>query len=469
LADLRAHLDAARASGRGRMIAIRGRRQVGKSAVVERFAELSGLPYAFATGVQGASGRDQLQALASAARQSRVPLLDADALFARAPASWRDAFGALELVARQGPVIVVLDEFPWMAQADPALESVLQAAWDRALEKLPVLLILIGSDVTMMERLASHGRPLFGRLRPLVVEPLNLGEVAELFAGWSAAQVVDAHLVVGGFPRLLTDLAESSSGVEAFVRASLRDPFSPLLATGRLIMDAEFPNPVMAARLLSAIGADDRGHPRFTDLVPEATDPAERKAAETATTRALALLSGPKRLIEQETPAWAPATSRLRRYRVTDPYLRFWFRYVNGWAELVERGRADLAIDHFDRDWTSWRGRAVEPLARQSLLRLAGAREDLREIRQVSPWWSRDGQTEVDAVAMDAARSVLVGTIKWRANQGVTARDMTQLAQALARVPRADGARLAAICRQGRRPAGADLVFTAEDLVGAWR
>ncbi len=76
-------------------------------------------------------------------------------------------------------MIAVLDEFPWLVGGDRTLEGELQAAWDRSLERLPVLLILVGSDVAMMDSLASHGRPLFGRVSPLVIPALDPGEVAD--------------------------------------------------------------------------------------------------------------------------------------------------------------------------------------------------------------------------------------------------------------------------------------------------
>ncbi|TLQ43740.1 DUF234 domain-containing protein [Streptomyces marianii] len=34
----------------------------------------------------------------------------------------------------------------------------------------------------------------------------------------------------------------------------------------------------------------------------------------------------------------------------------------------LERGRGDLALERIERSWTTWRGRAVEPLIRESLL-----------------------------------------------------------------------------------------------------
>lgn len=469
LATLTGHLDSVAQSGSGRIVALRGRRQVGKSTVAERFVESSGTPYVFATAVYQASLTKQLADATLAINESTRPLPDA-ALLTQSPAtSWREWFGRLAIAARSGPVIAVLDEFPWLSEADPTLEGELQVQWDRTLERLPVLLILIGSDVGMMDRLGSHGRPLFGRLAPLVVPAFNPAEIAEAISRRSAFDVFDAYLVTGGYPRLVSDLAaRRSQTVAEYVTTSLEDLYSPLVTTARLSLDAEFPEPQVAYQVLSAIGSSDVANPGFNDVLGSISDPAERKRAETATTRALRTLTDVKGLIERELPAWAPSSTKLRRYRVTDPYLRFWFRYVERHVDRIARGRSDLAIAAFRRDWESWRGRSVEPVVRDALRRLAVSDSRLAGVESVQPWWVRDGSVEVDAVATTAERTSLIGTIKWRPKRGVTSGELEELRRQRPRVPRSDAARLAAISPTGAAPAGADVSFSAADLLTAW-
>ncbi|GAB3743896.1 ATP-binding protein [Microlunatus parietis] len=466
---LRRHLETVTQTKAGQLIALRGRRQVGKSTVVERFVQSAKVPYVFVTGVFQASMIKQLNDATIAINESTRRLPDAELLTQSAAGSWREWFGRLALAAREGPVIAVLDEFPWLADADPALEGELQAQWDRTLAKLPVLLIIIGSDVAMMDRLAGHGRPLFGRLTPLVVPALNPAEIAEAAPGRSAAEVFDAYLVTGGYPRLVTELTRRSGSTVDFVRNSLTDAYSALVATARLNLESEFPEPQYAYQVLSAIGASDSSHPGFKDVLGAITDADERKRAETATTRALRTLTDIKGLIERELPAWAPATSKLRRYRVTDPYLRFWFRYVERNVDRISRGRADLAVSAFDRDWEAWRGQSIEPVVRDALLRLAREGGDLDGVESVLPWWVRDNSVEVDVVATTTKRTALVATIKWRARGGVTAAELDQLRQHRERVPRSENALLGVVSPGGRPPKGAAVAYSAADLLAAWK
>lgn len=97
-----------------------------------------------------------------------------DLLTVNQPTSWD---GALRLIAAalptDGPSIVVLDEFPWFMAREPGLEGTLQVAWDRVFEARPVLMILIGSDVAVMEAITTHGRPLYGRAHEVQVHPFT--------------------------------------------------------------------------------------------------------------------------------------------------------------------------------------------------------------------------------------------------------------------------------------------------------
>ncbi|GAA3823996.1 ATP-binding protein [Cellulomonas soli] len=462
------HLQSVERGHGGRIVTLRGRRQVGKSSVVERFVERGTVPYVFVTGVFRAPATAQLADATSALVESQRPVVDAD-LLAQSPAtSWRDWFSRLAVAARSGPVVAVLDEFPWMIEQVATLEGELQASWDRTLQKLPILLILIGSDVAMMDSLARHGRPLFGRVSPLVVPALNPAEVSQAL-GTSASDAFDAYLVTGGYPRLVTDLATSGAGVHRYVTRALQDEFSPLVTTGRLTLDAEFPEPQAAYQVLSAIGSSDVANPGFMDVLGAISDPSERANAQTAATRALSTLTNAKALIEREQPAWAAPTSKLRRYRVTDPYLRFWFRYVERNVDRIARGRADLAVAAFERDWETWRGHSVEPVVRQALTRLARTDPRLVEVETVLPWWTRASDVEVDVVASGNATTAMVGTIKWRTRGEVTSAEVAQLRRHRALIPHADSALVAAISPNGGAVDGVDVSYDAADLLTAWR
>ena len=85
------------ASGSGRLIGVRGRRQVGKSRLVEHFAERSGVPYGVVAGMKGTPARVQLGRAVDTLRASLRPLPALDAVTAVAPADWYELLARLRI------------------------------------------------------------------------------------------------------------------------------------------------------------------------------------------------------------------------------------------------------------------------------------------------------------------------------------------------------------------------------------
>ena len=117
-----------------------------------------------------------------------------------APGNWAAAFRQLAgILPGDKASVIVIDALPYLMDASGAFESVLQRAWDRELSRKPVLLVLIGSDLSMMEALTSYGRPFHQRGAEMTVGPLNPADVSAM-AGLSAADAFDATLITGGLP-----------------------------------------------------------------------------------------------------------------------------------------------------------------------------------------------------------------------------------------------------------------------------
>lgn len=469
LDDLGRRLQRIRESGTGQLLAVRGRRQVGKSRLFTRFVERSGLPYLYFTAVKNATPASQLHTLTAELRTSTTPLKDAEPLFSAPPADWRDALGRIAVACRDTPSIVVIDEFPWAAATDASLEGQLQNSWDRQLEHTPVLFVLIGSDVAMMERLTEHDRPLYGRAKSKTIAPFNPAECAQaLGADTDPLTAFDTTLITGGYPRLVLDRAHAASTQE-FVHDQLGDENSDLVVMGQRSLDAEFPDAQQARRVLSAIGGTEIGFSTFTQVVGKL--PESGTTAQTAVTRAIRVLAD-KQVVAVDEPLGAGTGSRLRRYRIADPYLRFWFRFIEEQQAHISRGRPDIARSSYDRGWPSWRGRAVEPLVQEAVSRLSPELTALTGAGHVGSWWNRENSHEYDIVvpALTGKKTLLLGSVKWRENKPLSARELDHLAEGRTMVPGASAARLLTVCPAGiAEGVSPDLVLTPADLLAAWR
>jgi len=443
------------------MLVVRGRRQVGKSRLVSEFVRHASVPQLYFTGSLQPTSADDLGLFHDeVARTSTLP--GRDLILAAKPASW-DA--ALRLVAaalpETGPAIVVLDEFPWLLDRDSGLEGTLQTVWDRVLEGRRVLLILIGSDLSVMQALTTHGRPLFGRPHEMVVRPFTVRDTARLLhLGKRPADAFDAQLVTGGYPRLLVEASRHET-TRQFLVDQLGDENSLMCVIAGRVLDAEVPSEAQAHAVLRAIGAGER---TFGNIAHAAA------ISQMTLQRALELLTH-KGVVARDQPACVPPANQ-PRYRIEDSYLRFWLGIVQPSIALIERGRADLAVERLDAAWGPWRGRAIEAIVREALQRLASADPRLGGAAHVSGWWPRNNNPEVDLVGVDRSndprRVCFVGSIKWREESPFDPVDLNKLQADATRVPGVDHATPRVAVARTRVTAQGVTAFTAKDLIDAW-
>jgi AAA+ ATPase superfamily predicted ATPase len=279
-------------------------------------------------------------------------------------------------VSKQTPSIVVLDEVPWLVERDHEFEGALQTVWDRYLSAKPVLLLLVGSDLSVMESLQQYGRPFHGRAARMLVRPLDPADVRQMTA-LDPAKAIDAFLITGGFPEIVQRWQPGTSRT-AFLRDQLADPLSPLLMAGELSLLSELPEPSHSRSALEAIGTDERTFSTIANRIGVG-DPLP-----SGTLAPILNTLTAKRIVAIDTPLATRPDTKNKRYRIEDPYLRFWLAFLQRGLAEVERGRGDLVVTRIEQSWQSWRGRAVEPVIRAGLERLveqaeqSGSRPDRR-------------------------------------------------------------------------------------------
>jgi hypothetical protein len=437
---------------------VRGRRRVGKSRLLEVFIDRAEVPHLFFTASQ--QGGRELALFAEEAVASS--LSNVQAFAGVTPDTWDGALTLLNAALPSDRVsVVVIDEFPYLTEGDPSIEGTFQKHWDRHLSKKPVLLLLVGSNLAAMESLNTPGRPLFERGTEMVVPPLSPQEVAHIVKSPTATEAFDAYLITGGMP-MLCDEWPAGATADEYLEAVL-DESSSMFVTGALrSLDAEFPTEALARDILTQIGS---GEMTFSNIARAAGG-----LQATSLNRGLEILTS-RRIVVRRVPL-STKPSKEARYQVTDPYMQFWLKFVGPYLPEIDRGRGDRTLERAHVSFSSWRGRAIEPIVREALQRLLPINGI--DAGVVGGFWTRTNVPEIDLIGADrepTARSVtFAGSIKWLDSSPLTQADFNQLVTAAQLVPGIDASTpLIAVSRTVVTAKGAALTLSAEDLLSAWK
>jgi AAA+ ATPase superfamily predicted ATPase len=398
-----AELDALRdwwAHAADRPALVWGRRRVGKTALLERFA--SRLPrVVFHTGV-GDPAAGELAALSAEVRSAGLGGLRD--LSAGPYRDWRDALDHLAEQAVSEPALLVLDEFPELLRESPTLPGTLRAFLDRTRGRTQFRILVCGSAVRTMWSVQQTRAPLYGRFNlTLPVFPFRPHEAAAMLPAMTPEERALAYGLVGGMPLYLAWWRQDAPLRENLFRL-VGAPGAPLLTEGRLIMETETGSAVGSA-ILGAIALGATRYNEIQDAV--GADPA----------RALDRLVE-ARLVERVAPVTEDQEkSRRKIYRIADNFLAFYLGPVRKHRSEIERGYGQRVMAALERELDDHMGAPYEEAFREHLWRQAGTGLLGDDVVAVGSWWRAGGQDQIDAVVLAQPHltrvPVAVGESKW--------------------------------------------------------
>jgi len=389
-------------SKKSALVVVYGRRRIGKTELLRNFLAGKEGVYLLAT----------LQPIAQNIAnfsQRAAEFFHDDAIKTNPFTTWDGFFQYLvrELRRRNRPTVIIFDEFTYLVQEDRAVPSIFQKYWDEHLKDLPVMFILCGSFIGMMEtEVLGYKASLYGRrAKQLYVEEVPFRELAKFLPKYSSAQLVEAYSLVGGMPYYLLQLSEEGSIGENILRFTKKD--SILYNDAHWVLREELREPRIYYSILRAIAAGKTTQNEIAQSCYLKTNEVGPY---------LATLADMK-LIERRIPATEPKPERSRHgsFRIRSNYYRFWFRFIYENQDFIEQNRqVELVDEIIIPQVNTYVGPIYEDVVRETLTTMNKKGLLPFKFDIIGSWWSR--KEEIDVVTVnDHAKSIVFGEVKWAA------------------------------------------------------
>ena len=319
--------------------------------------------------------------------------------------SFEDTFEKINEMSQQARIVFVIDEYPYLADADKSISSVLQHFIDHRFSKSRLFMILCGSSMSFMEnQVLGYQSPLYGRrTAQFKIEPLDYLQSAEFNPGLSCEQKALIYGITGGVPHYINKLNARKDFSRAVIDNFL-DRTSYLFEEPGNLLKQELREPAVYNAVITAVAG---GATKLNEI-------AQKSSLETGPCSKYLSVLIALGIVEKKQPM-ADSTKNKSVYCIKDNLFNFWFRFVPGNIPSITAGKLETV---FERDvqpnLNHYMGKIFEDICRQYLL--YHAPDPPLVIKQIGCWWGNNPQLkrqeEIDILAT-GENAALFGECKW--------------------------------------------------------
>ena len=385
---------------------IYGRRRIGKTALINEFC------------------KDKATIFFSALRSTASENLEAfsDSVFlyengvsgeyAKAAGATFNSFDALfnrvgDLCEKER-IVVVIDEYPYLAAADESISSRLQHLIDHKWTSGKMFLILCGSSMSFMEeQVLGAESPIYGRrTAQLKIEAQDYRECSVFNKNLSAEQKAVIYGITGGVPHYIKKLDVKKSIDDALL-ANFFNPASYLYEEPENMLKQELREPALYNSILTAIAT---GSTRLNEI-------ATRVKIETSSCSKYIGVLIKLDIIKKETP-FGTKVGKKSIYKIKDNFFNFWYRFIPENKAVIESG-------HFERIYekrvkafiNEYMGRIYEDMCKDYIMRYF--HDDTIIPVSIGEWWGSDPaekkEVQIDIIAgLGESGEYIIGSCKFR-------------------------------------------------------
>lgn len=324
--------------------------------------------------------------------------------------SWEQAFLYLGEYVKDHRLLLIIDEFPYIATSDPSILSTLQHIIDQNWKDSHMFLILCGSSMSFMENeVLGYKSPLFGRrTAQLHLKPFSFYESCAMMKDIENEDKVLYYAILGGIPQYLEKIDQTRT-----VRDNIIDMFlktsSYMYEEPQMLLKQELREPAVYNAIIMAIAC---GKTKMNEICDFVKEPASKISKYTANLIQLGL-------VKKDTP-FLEVTEISKRglYHLQDHMFQFWYRFVFENRDIIENKESDYLYDkkiqpHL-REFCAF---PFEEICREFLMQESRSGHLPCRLQKIGNWWGKDPyekkQAEIDILAT-GENNMILGECKWQ-------------------------------------------------------
>ena len=392
---------------------IYGRRRVGKTSLISEFCK--GKENIFYIAIEQ-NDKAALEGFSSKVFE----LFPAANKLIDAFQSWDKAFAYIVDQSENRKIVLAVDEYPYLANGNPSISSVLQRHIDTSFKKSNIFLILCGSSMSFMEnQVLGYKSPLYGRrTTQFKIKSFDYFDSSLFFENSTNQDKILAYAAAGGIPQYI-DIISREQNVEKGIFESFFKKSGHLYEEPENLLKQELREPAVYNSIITAIA---NGASRLNEI---STKTGEEGKKCSKYLKSLIDLQ----IVEKEYPQGFK-TERNSVYKLKDNMFRFWYRFIPKNVTNIESGLGGEVFKmRIMPNLPDYIGRIFEDIAIEYLIRRNKAMSLPFMFNTIGRWWGTNPETktqeEIDLLA-ECDDSAIFGECKWK-NEPVGIGVLTEL------------------------------------------
>ncbi len=374
------------------MTFITGRRRIGKTRLILKYAEKRPFLYFFVS-------RKSEPLLCEEYAQEIEQKLNRK-VFGKIQ-NFKDIFQLVLEESRNRQLILIIDEIQEFLRINPAVFSDIQNIWDRLKNETRLHLIFCGSVYSMMKKIFEHAKePLFARAdQKLILQPFNVHVLEQIYKEYNQRIRLKDYLafftITGGVAKYVEYFADRNLFTFKKMVDEIFRENSLFLEEGKNVLIEEFGKEYTTYfSILSLIASSKTSRSEMESILGQNIG------------GYLDRLENQFEIIEKVKPILAKPSGRLQKYAIRDHFLSFWFRFIYKYYSALEIKNFDYLKQIVKRDFDTYSGKFLEKYFREKLA-LSG------KFNRIGSYWEKGKQNEIDIVALnEMEKRALIAEVK---------------------------------------------------------